>query len=165
MKQFALTVVLMAAPALVGGCGSTEDGDRATPSDAGSDSASGTGGSTSQGDSSVADSGAPACPDGSAWPPTSALACASITRYPVPQSDAQAASPPCETPASFDPVDPYHLQVFVDCIEVPACGNAELCWDIDEDGGTPVIRLSDALCAQMEESGYTRLDLVQECVY
>jgi hypothetical protein len=148
-------------PMLLVGCGATRHDDPGAPSEAGSDRNLGAGGFTSQDAAAVVDSGVPACPDQLAFPP---IWCEWDTLYGGSQTDTDAASPPCEIAASFEVPSPLLFRLYVDCTEVPVCGGTEQCWDVGDDGEVFSVRFSDALCSDLQENGYTRIDLVLECV-
>lgn len=165
MRRTSLGMALTIVVGLAIGCGS--DGDRGTPerSDAGSDTGSGGVGQ----DGGVARGGdggepfLPLCPNGDADPP-SLFPCAQATVFPDPTLDAPV-SPPCDIDFPFTDMNPNRVRVFVNCEELPYCREEDQCWQYDSEDAPTAVLFDTALCARLEEGGYTRIDVVVECQY
>jgi hypothetical protein len=81
-----------------------------------------------------------------------------------PEAEAQPTAPPCEIWLGHGTfVENYRVKVYVDCEVVSYCDEAQQCWEFDEPQEPLFALFNDALCSRLEQDGYTRIDIVDDC--
>jgi hypothetical protein len=125
--------------------------------------AAGGGGSGYHAAGGTVDIGLPLCPNGERIEVSAD--CGWLSVSPDPDADPPPTTAPCELLVSFELLNINRIEVRVDCELVPRCDAQATCWDWDSADAPTTVVLSEALCAQVQAQGYTRIDITDPCAY